>query len=59
MKPAQHHLLFESHPHPVWLYDPETLRFLLVNEAAVRRYGYSREEFLGMSLLDLRSAADG
>ncbi len=52
------HLLFSSHPHPAWLYDPETLRFLDANEAAVRRYGYSREEFLGMTVHDLRPPED-
>src|SRR3712207_5666750 len=39
-------LLFESNPAPMWVYDPESLRFLAVNDAAVRRYGWSREEFL-------------
>ncbi len=46
--------LFDSNPLPMWIYDLETLRFLAVNEAAVRRYGYSRPEFLGMSINDLR-----
>jgi PAS domain-containing protein len=38
--------LFESNPHPMWVYDVETLRFLTVNDAAVAAYGYSREEFM-------------
>jgi diguanylate cyclase (GGDEF)-like protein/PAS domain S-box-containing protein len=42
----------------MWVYDLDSLRFLRVNEAAVRRYGYSREEFLGMTLLDLRPEED-
>ena len=46
--------LFETNPQPMWVYDLETLRFLDVNNAAVRNYGYSREEFLRMTLLDIR-----
>ena len=45
--------LFEANPHPMWIYDPATLRFLAVNDAAVGQYGYPREEFLGMTLNDL------
>lgn len=41
-----HRLLFETNPQPVFVYDLETLAFLAVNEAAIRQYGYSREEFL-------------
>jgi PAS domain S-box-containing protein len=39
-------LVFEKNPHPMWVYDTETLAFLAVNDAAVTHYGYSREEFL-------------
>jgi len=46
--------LFEHHPHPAWVYDVETLRFLAVNHAAVATYGYSEEEFLGMTIRDIR-----
>jgi PAS domain S-box-containing protein len=46
--------LFEGNPTAMFVYDAETLRFLAVNEAAVRRYGYAREEFLAMTLLDMR-----
>jgi PAS domain S-box-containing protein len=46
-------LLFEQHPRPMWVYDLETLRFLEVNRGAVEHYGYSREEFLSMSISDL------
>lgn len=45
--------LFQSHPHPTWVYDVETLRFLDVNDAAVARYGFSREEFLAMTIDDI------
>src|SRR5260370_12496119 len=50
----QYRLLFECNPLPMWVYDYETLRFLAVNEAAVRLYGYSREEFLAMTINDIR-----
>lgn len=40
-----HWALFEKNPHPTWAFDLGTLAFLRVNEAAVRRYGYSHEEF--------------
>jgi two-component system, cell cycle sensor histidine kinase and response regulator CckA len=47
-------LLFENNPNPMWVFDVETLRFLAVNDAAVRNYGYSPEEFLGMTIEDIR-----
>ncbi len=50
--------LFDSHPHPMWVYDIETLRFLAVNDAAVRYYGYSRAEFLTMTISDIRPSED-
>ncbi|HXR11792.1 MAG TPA: PAS domain S-box protein [Gaiellaceae bacterium] len=50
--------LFELHPSPMWLFDLETLRFLAVNDAAVAAYGWSREEFLAMTIEDIRPAAD-
>ena len=54
----QYRLLFESNPHPMWVYDPDTLGFLAVNEAAVVLYGYSREEFLRMTLTGLPPPED-
>ena len=51
-------LLFEHHPIPMWIYDLETLAFLAVNDAAVRRYGYTRAEFLALTLKDIRPAED-
>jgi len=51
-------LMFESNPLPMWVYDARTLSFLAVNEASVRRYGYSREEFLAMTLRDIRPGED-
>ncbi len=50
--------MFENNPQPMWVYDLETLAFLMVNDAAVNHYGYSREEFLGMTLKDIRPAED-
>jgi PAS domain S-box-containing protein len=54
----RHRKLFENNPHPTWVFDRETLRFLAVNAAAVRKYGYSREEFLAMTLKDIRPPED-
>jgi len=51
-------LLFESNPHPMWVYDLATLAFLEVNDAAVAHYGYSRDEFLSMRLPDIRPPED-
>ena len=48
-------LLFEANPQAMWLFDPVTFRFLAVNQAAVRQYGYSPAEFLVMSESDIRS----
>src|SRR6202163_1010694 len=50
----QYRLLFEENPSAMWVYDDSTREFLAVNEAAIRRYGYTREEFLSMSRNDLR-----
>src|ERR1044072_4510779 len=55
---AQYRALFENNPQPMWVYDERTLRFLAVNEAAIERYGYSREEFLSMTIKSIRSTAD-
>ena len=46
--------LFDCNPLPMWVYDVDTLRFVGVNDEAVRNYGYSREEFESMSILDVR-----
>lgn len=50
--------LFESSPQVLWVYDRETLGFLDVNDAAVARYGYTREEFLRMTIADIRPPED-
>ncbi|WP_119070444.1 PAS domain S-box protein [Aggregatilinea lenta] len=51
-------LLFAANPHPMWVYDLETLRFLEVNESAIAHYGFSRDEFLCMHLADIRPQED-
>ena len=55
---TQYGALFEQSRFSNFLYHPETLRFLAVNDAAVRHYGYSRDEFLKMDLDDLRPRGD-
>jgi diguanylate cyclase (GGDEF)-like protein/PAS domain S-box-containing protein len=51
-------LLFAANPHPMWVYDRATLAFLEVNDAAVAHYGYGRDEFLAMTILDLAPEED-
>lgn len=54
----RYRLLFESNPQPIWVYNEDTLGFLAVNEAATRTYGYSRDEFLSMTINALRPEED-
>jgi len=54
----RYRLLFDSNPHPMWVYDVETLAFLAVNDAAVSNYGYTREEFLGLTFKDIHPSGD-
>ena len=54
----RYRLLFESTPQPIWVYNEETLTFLAVNEAATRTYGFSRDEFLTMTVNDVRPHED-
>lgn len=54
-------MLFSHNPEPMWIHDPASGRFVEVNEAAIRAYGYSREEFLAMNLaniVDTSASAD-
>jgi two-component system, cell cycle sensor histidine kinase and response regulator CckA len=51
-------LLFASNPHPMWVFAQDTLEFLEVNEAAVKHYGYSRQEFLHLKTANLRPRED-
>lgn len=54
----RYRLLFEHNPQAMWVFDAETLRFLAVNNAAIQHYGYSREEFLSMTIKDIRPPED-
>ncbi len=54
----RYRLLFEKNPEPMWVFDEKTLAFLAVNQAACRHYGYSHEEFLSMTIRDIRPAED-
>ncbi len=54
----EYQVLFDRSPLPLFVYDVETLRYLAVNDAAVRHYGYSREEFLTMGIMDIRPTED-
>jgi diguanylate cyclase (GGDEF)-like protein/PAS domain S-box-containing protein len=51
---AHYRVLFESNPHPMWMFDTETLAFLHVNDAAAQQYGYTHEEFAQMTMADIR-----
>jgi two-component system, sensor histidine kinase and response regulator len=47
-------IFFENNPIPTWVFDIESTQFLEVNNAAINHYGYSKEEFLAMHILDIR-----
>src|SRR5262249_36756825 len=49
---SRYRLLFDCNPQPMWVYDVETRRFIAINDAAVRHYRYSRDEFLQMETID-------
>ena len=51
-------LEFDRSAHPMWIFDQSSLAFLAVNPAAMRIYGYSQEEFLRMTILDIRPQED-
>ena len=51
-------MLFQNNPQPMWVFDVQTLAFLGVNDAAVRHYGYSRDEFLQMTIMDILPPED-
>jgi two-component system, cell cycle sensor histidine kinase and response regulator CckA len=54
----RYQLLFDHNPLPMWVYELEELRILAVNQAAVHHYGYSRDEFLRMTIKDIRPTED-
>ncbi len=51
-------ILFDHNPSPMWIYDVTTLRILKINNAAVKTYGYTEDEFLTMTIRDIRPRAD-
>jgi len=51
----RHRQLFAANPIPMWVHDRETLRFLTVNDAAVAHYGHSYDQFLALTVADLRN----
>ncbi len=55
---ARYRLLFEGNPNPIWIYDAQTLAFLMVNDAAIQYYGYSLDEFLSMTIQNIRPSID-
>jgi PAS domain S-box-containing protein len=56
---AKYQALFKAQPEAAWVFDLGTLRFVEVNDAAVRRYGYSHEDFLAMTIKDLNVPDEG
>jgi PAS domain S-box-containing protein len=50
--------LFHLSPLPMWVFDVETLEFLDVNRSAINHYGYSKEEFLAMTISEIRPPED-
>ncbi|MBI3111603.1 MAG: PAS domain S-box protein [Ignavibacteriales bacterium] len=54
----RYRMLFDGNPLPLWVFEIHTLRFLAVNDAAVKHYGYSRDEFLSMAITQIRPAED-
>lgn len=50
--------MFMDNPNPMWIYDPDTYKFLQINKAAIDNYGYSKEEFLNMTIKDIRPESD-
>ena len=54
----QYRLLFESNPIPMWVFDRNTLRFLAINGAAIRQYGYTEQEFLAATIAEIRPTED-
>lgn len=50
--------MFENNPEPMWVFDADSYRFLDVNDAALRKYGYGRSEFLAMTILEILQPDD-
>jgi len=56
---TKYQLLFKAQPEAAWVFDLGTLRFMEVNDAAVRRYGYSHDDFLAMTIKDINVPLEG
>jgi PAS domain S-box-containing protein len=54
----KYRILFADNPYPMWVYDPQTLKFLEVNDTALQHYGYTRDEFATMTIRDIRPRHD-
>jgi PAS domain S-box-containing protein len=54
----QYRNLFAGNPNPMWIYDTETQRFVMVNQATIAKYGYSRSQFEKLTITDLRPETD-
>ncbi len=54
----QYRSYFEANPSPMWIYNRRTFNFTAVNNAAIAKYGYTRDEFKNMTILDIRPKAD-
>lgn len=54
----QYRTYFEENPAPMWIYNRRTLNYTAANNAAIAKYGYTREEFLNMTILDIRPKSD-
>jgi PAS domain S-box-containing protein len=55
---SRYRALFQANPHPMWVYDLDSHKFLAVNDAAIARYGYSKQEFLAMSISSISPVDD-
>ncbi|HEX4638857.1 MAG TPA: PAS domain S-box protein [Chthoniobacterales bacterium] len=58
LQAEQYRLLFDTNPNPMWVFDTGSSKILAANQAAIAQYGYSREEFLTLTIKDLRPAQD-
>lgn len=54
----RYRVAFQENPMPMWVFDTKTLKFLSVNDSAIRQYGYSKDEFLAMTIKDIRPAEE-
>jgi PAS domain S-box-containing protein len=55
---SEYRQLFKDNPHPMWVYDIETLKFLTVNDSAIEKYKYTKEEFRNLKITDIRPHED-